>query len=228
MAVSVLIPWAGDCPHRRAARAWVVNRYRSTHPEWNVILGECRGPWVKAHAVADALSRTDADTLVVADADAWSDGTPAAVEAVMDGHPWAMPHTLVHRLTPGATAVMLAGREPDAAYRVEERPYRGVMGGGIVVLPRETYLHCPLDPRFTGWGQEDISHGVALTTLAGDRWRGTADLVHLWHPPQKRMSRKIGSVSSEALHHRYELALNDPAAMSLLVEEARQCLLPVS
>lgn len=152
VAVSVLIPWAGDCPHRRAARSWVVNRYRSTQPEWNVVLGECRGPWVKAHAVADALSRTDADVLVVADADAWSDGTPAAVEAVMAGHPWAMPHARVVRLTQTATREVLAGREPDPAYKVEERPYRGVMGGGITVVPREVISHIPLDARFVGWG----------------------------------------------------------------------------
>lgn len=69
---------------------------------------------------------------------------------------------------------------------------------------------------------------MALTTLAGTRWRGKADLIHLWHPPQPRLSRKIGNTNGERLHHRYELALNDPAAMSLLIEEARQCPSPVS
>ena len=34
---------------------------------------------------------------------------------------------------------MLAGHEPDPGYDVEERPYRGIMGGGLTVLPRETY-----------------------------------------------------------------------------------------
>jgi hypothetical protein len=222
--VEVILPWRPGCEHRELALAWVAPRY-----PWPVTVATAPpGEWCKAAAVAPAAEASTADVLVIADADVWCDGTADAVEAVIDGHPWAMPHTLVHRLTPGATAVMLAGREPDPAYRVEERPYRGVMGGGIVVLPRETYLHCPLDPRFTGWGQEDASWATALTTLAGDRWRGTSDLIHLWHPPQPRLTRKIGSADGETLHRRYELALNDPARMSLLVEEARQCQSPVS
>lgn len=222
--VEVIVPWRPGCEHREVALAWVAPRY-----PWPVTVATAPdGPWCKAAAVTTAAAASSAEILVIADADVWCDGTELAVQAVIDGHPWAIPHTRVHRLTPGATAVMLAGREPDPAYRVEERPYRGVMGGGIVVLPRETYLHCPLDPRFTGWGQEDISFGLALQTLAGTRWRGTADLIHLWHPPQPRMSRKIGSVYGRRLHHRYELALNDPAAMSRLVEEARQCPSPVS
>lgn len=224
MNVEVILPYRGGCEHRSAALAWALGRY-----PWPVTIASCPpGPWCKAAAVTPAAEASSAEVLVVADADAWCDGTELAVQAVIDGHPWAIPHTRVHRLTLAATTGMLAGREPDPAYRVEERPYRGVMGGGIVVLPRETYLCCPLDPRFTGWGQEDLSWGLALTTLAGTRWRGKADLIHLWHPPQPRMSRKTGSPEGAALHRRYKLAHNDPAAMSRLIEEARQCPSPVS
>ena len=72
-------------------------------------------------------------------------------------------------------------------------------------------------------GQEDLAWGLALCNLAGTRWRGTHDLLHLWHPPQPRLSRKIGNAEGEALYRRYQLAHNDPVAMSLLVEEAREC-----
>jgi hypothetical protein len=42
------------------------------------------------------------------------------------------------------------------------------------------------------------------------------------------MSRKTGSPQGAALHRRYKFAHNDPAAMSRLIEEARQCPSPVS
>lgn len=218
----VIIPWKPGCEHRELALAHVARLY-----PWPVTIASSPdGPWRKAAAVTPAVERSTADIIVVADADVWCTGTAEAVQAVIDGHPWAVPHTRIRRLTPTATSILLAGREPQPDDLVE-RPYRGVMGGGITVLPRETYLHCPLDARFTGWGQEDSAWGIALCTLAGTRWRGTSDLTHLWHPPQPRASRKIGNENGERLHHRYELALNDPAAMTLLIEEAR-CLSPVS
>ncbi len=99
-----------------------------------------------------ALEQTDADILVVADADVWCEETPDAVEAVVDGAPWALPHTRVRRLTRASTRWLLSGHEPDPGYDVEERPYRGLMGGGITVLSREVIRSIPLDPRFVGWG----------------------------------------------------------------------------
>lgn len=223
MSVEVLIPWRGRCPHRRRALDWVTARYR-----WPVTLAVApAGPWCKAAALEAAVAESTADILVIADADVWCDGTPVAVDAVRGGAPWAVPHTRVRRLTRPSTRWMLAGHEPDPGYDVEERPYRGIMGGGLTVLPREIYQQVPLDRRFTGWGQEDISWGIALGTLAGSRWRGTSDLVHLWHPPQERLSRRVGSEEGLALHRRYQLAQDDPAAMTALIEEAR-CLSPLS
>jgi hypothetical protein len=84
------------------------------------------------------VERSSADVIVLADADVWTDGIPAAVKAVEDGAAWAVPHQLVRRL--------------DENGGEAERPYVGIEGGGVVVAPREVILSCPLDVRFVGWG----------------------------------------------------------------------------
>lgn len=213
--VTVVVPWRSD-PHRAAAWRWVRTRYEQTG--WPVVEGACPdGPWIKALAVADALQRVETDRVVIADADVWCDGVPAAVDA-LDTHGWAVPHRTVLRLSQAATVDVLTGGEfrPDD---LDEPPYRGYTGGGLVVLPTELARAVPLDPRFRGWGQEDVSWGHALTVVAGRPWRGTAHLWHLWHPPQPRDSRRVGNPDGHALWHRY-LAARTPGAVLDLIGEA--------
>lgn len=220
MTVDVLIPWRAGCPQREAALAWVVSTYRAGHPDWTIRLGVCpTGPWRKAAAVTDALSRSTAPVVVVADADVWCDSTAAAVEAVQAGAPWATPHRLVRRLDQNATGRVLAGeRINDTTWPLAQRPYEGIVGGGIVVMSADLARSVPLDPRFEGWGQEDRSWGVALTRLAGPAARLDGDLWHLWHPPAERVNRVKGSESSWRLADRYRRARTQQAMRALIDE----------
>ena len=218
-SVAVLIPWRdAGCEHRSRALAYVLGRL-AEHP-WPVVIGRHDdGPWCKALAVADALSQTSADTLIVHDADVWTEGLAPAVKAVQGGESvWAVPHKLVKRLGAEATTNLLVGREPRD---LEQAAYTGIAGGGITALRRDVYEDCPLDPRFEGWGQEDHSWGWALRTLHRREWRGTADLLHCWHPPQARMTRRVGRPEGRVLERRYVAARRDPGVMRRLVEEAR-------
>lgn len=215
--VSVVIPWRPGCPHREAALAWTLDRWRAAGYEQ--VLGEHDdGPWCKAAAVWSGLTRADGELLVIADADVWTDGVDAALDAVAAGAPWAVPHRLVHRLTPHATARVLAGVPPDRL-PTEQPPYKGFEGGGITVLTRDLYDQVPLDPRYAGWGQEDESWALGLRVLAGAPWRGTAPLYHLWHPPQPRLSRRWGTRDGMALHRRYRAAAQSPHRMRALLDE---------
>lgn len=221
--VGVLVPWRDGCPHRERALGWVLDRYASAHPGWDVVIGTApTGAWIKAAAVADALARTDATILVVADADVWTPGLDTAVSAVLDGRPWVVPHRRVWRLTPEATSVLIAGGDVTPSDLVE-RPYTGVRGGGITVLRRDVYEDVPMDPRFVGWGQEDESWGYALGTLYGPVFRPDAPppLMHLWHPPQERMSRSVGSNAGAHLKARYSRARSSRQRMTTIVREAR-------
>lgn len=235
--VSVVIPWRPGCPHRQAALEWVLRSYRDRHPDWQIVVGAAPpGPWCKATAVAAAVARADGDVLVVADADVWCRDAADAVAAVQRGRAaWAIPHRLVHRLTPDATATVLGGRWDldDAINRpglshLAERPYVGIPGGGLVVLPRSLWEDVPLDPRFRGWGGEDHAWGYALACLHGRPWRGRAPLWHLWHPPQPRLTRQIGSLESDGLRRRYAGARLDSAQMRALIEEGKRACRPAS
>lgn len=220
LGVSVLVPWR-ETPER--APLWGHLRARWERLGWQVVEGDCgEGPWRKGAAVADALSRAEHDLLVVADADVWTEGVAEAVNAVNVGARWAIPHNRVLRLTPKATLQVLElGKfSGPAAETYMERPYVGHPGGGMVVLTRALYDEAPIDPRFAGWGQEDDSWALALRVLAGRPWRGLEDLWHLYHSPQPRQSRVVGSRESRMLWKRYERA-RDAARMRALIAETK-------
>lgn len=217
MDVAVVVPFRGGCPHRERAWRWVREQYAG----WDLV--EARSPdgeWCKAAAINPVVAATDAEIVVMADADVWTDGLQAAVDAVDAGAPWAMPHGNVHRLSEEATQAVLNGAD-WRGQPLTQRPYRGVAGGGVLVARRQTLLRAPIDCRFIGWGQEDECHAMALKTLVGPAWRGEADLLHLYHPAQERMTRRRGSQGSWRLRKRYASARDNPAAMAALIEESR-------
>lgn len=220
MTVSVIVPRAGDCPHREAAWQWLRPRYA----DYEIVEGHTSTrPWCKADAVRDALGRATGDTLVITDADVWSAATHDAIQAVVDGaQRWSVPFIRVYRLNRDATSRVLGGEEPNARLKRAKPPYRGTIGGGVVVLRRDLYDECPLDSRFIGWGGEDVSWGYALRTLAGKPFTPAAHLWHLWHPPQKISDGKFERPESTELTARYRRAFNDVDAMRALVGEVHQ------
>jgi len=215
----VIVPWYGDCPHRLKALEYVKGRYANLG--WPVTVAHGSARWVKAEATMPAVRASTADVLVIADADVWTDGLPEAVRAVELGAGWAKPHKLVHRLTAESTDRYIAG-EPWEGLDLDRKSYVGIAGGGYVVAKRETLLDIPLDPRFVGWGQEDESWAVALHLLAGMAYLGRADLIHLWHPPQPRLTDRRGSEESWLLMRRYVNARRNPEAMRDLVAEIKE------
>lgn len=223
LSVAVVVPWRGGCPHREAAWTWLRARWERTHLGWEVVEGTCPdGPWVKALAIADGLARTSADLIVLADSDVWCDDVKAAVDVVATRGGWAVPHFRVYRLTEQATREVLAGGPFGG--RLARPWYVGFCGGGITVIERGLLDRVPVDPRFEGWGQEDQAAGYAWRTLGGEPWRpkGNADLWHLWHPPQPKMSRLYGSAQSRRLWRRYQQALRKPDAMAALISESHE------
>lgn len=221
MTVSVLVPFLGGCEWRQRA----LDHVSRVHAEvGEVVVGRCRSPWRKAAAVHDAVERSSGEVLVVADADCVVD-VARSVVAVQQGAAWSMPHHTVNRLDQQATLDVYAGTDPAATTGRTELPYKGSYGGGVVVLTRDTWERCPLDARFVGWGQEDLSWALALNTLAGRCERFAAELFHLWHPPAVRASRGHGNEAGLALHERYRAARRAPDAMAELTGEAREVLM---
>ena len=152
MRVAVVVPFRPGCPHRERAWAYVRSLYAEHHPDWQVI--EARAPegeWCKGATLAPAIAACDAEIVTQCDADVWCDGLAAAIGAVEAGAAWALPHTLVHRLSEEGSAAVLADA-PWQEQPLTQPPYKGIEGGGIVVASREVIHSIPLDVRFTGWG----------------------------------------------------------------------------
>ena len=222
--VAVVVPFRGGCSHREAAWEWVQARYAEHLRDWEVVEAPAPdGPWSKGAAVNPVVASVAADVIVVADADVWCEGLERAVYAVACGiTAWSVPHGLVHRMSESGTDAVLTGADWRSQL-LDQDPYHGIEGGGIVVAPAEVLRSVPLDTRFQGWGQEDESQALALRTLWGAPWRGVSDLLHLWHPPQHRYTRRRGSPESWTLRGRYRTACDNPAAMKALIEEGRRC-----
>lgn len=223
-AVSVIVPWRPSNQQSRIQSwAWLRPRWEATG--WQIIEGTCPGdgPWRKAIAVADGIRRADADILVIADADVWTDGVAEAVDLIAAGRaPWATPQHLVRRLSREATAEVLAtGHWPavrtDKTYA--ERPYPVHPGGGMTVVTRDGYREAPMDPMFEGWGQEDDAWAIALRLLLGPEHRGTADLWHLWHEIPARKSRTVGSQENADRYGRYVKAAKSRSLIEQLIAE---------
>lgn len=219
MSVSVLVPYTSGDMWRERAWAFVKAKYESEHPDWELIEGSCEGEWSKGAAVADAFDRASGDVVIVADADSYTDADTMrnAVAQTGDQHQWIVPHLKVFRLSIAGTRRVYRGDPVHYGHTIRE-VYAGLPGGGITVLTRSAYAYVGgIDPRFKGWGGEDISFGWALETLCGPGGRLNGDLWHLWHPHAAPSLH--GSPEAEALAGRYRDARLQPVAMRALIKE---------
>jgi hypothetical protein len=224
-------PFTAGARFRRDAAAWTRELWRADGlPVVQAEPDPGATQWCKARAVGNGVRRMDGATevFVIADADVFllRSGTPAlinAIDYVGRSGGWACPTSHVTRLNWMASEKInmtwsMPSRDELRGAAVEER-HRQHTGGGLVVISAEAYAACPLDPRFAGWGHEDDSWSYALHTLIGPPLRGSAELYHLWHPPQARQSRSRGSDESWALFQRYHDARGDREKMSALMRE---------
>lgn len=224
MSVSLVVPYSPATEERAAHWRWLLALYHRRLPDWEVsVSAGPTGVWNKGAAANMAAERAGGDVLVVIDADCWvaCSVLEQAAELVAGGEaPWVVPHDLVYRLKQTATQALLAGQlagPPHALerHRTARKPYHCPAGGGCVVVPRAAFLEAGgIDPRFEGWGGEDISLGWALDTLVGTHQRLGAALWHLWHPPQDRRYRP----RNERLAGRYREANGDQPMMRRLVD----------
>lgn len=222
MTVSVVVPLR---PDQERLRNWeaVCRQYPD---DWEVIVAydHDHGPWRKGPPLAEGVRLAAGDVLVLADADLFL-GTLAfrlAVELLEAGAPWVAPIGQVYRLSAEMTH-RLHRALPTGPHRVGGRHHPGVVGGGIVICSRTAFETVGgIDPRFTGWGGEDISFGRALDTLIGPHAAMNAVCWHLWHEPMRRHPGRRASPENETLAGRYLDATGDPTMMKALIAEHRE------
>ncbi len=223
MKTAIIIPFGGEADQERAdALDFVVDRLEKRYPRFELIVGEDpeEESWSKGRAIAAGIEETDAEILVLHDADSFlaGDQLKEAVQLIRDGRAeWVVPHKMVYRLRERETERMLAQPHRTPRKMVTRTPYVGPAGGGITILKAEHYELAPIDPRFEGWGGEDLSFGWALDTLVGPYERLIGQLFHLWHEHPAPDLR--GSEESEALVDRYRGARGYPRRMRQLIDE---------
>lgn len=222
MSAVIVVPWRFDA-ERAEIWEFVSAHLRTTYPDFDVVLSECGdGPFNRAECIVRAALTSDAEVLIVYDADVILNGDlRAAVARVRRSRGWVVPHWHLRRLTPEATAGALSGQPLSATMSTSQKPYKGNPTGTLVVIDRALVLAVPPDVRFRGWGQEDEAWGAALTKLAGACHRGPHDLYHLWHTPAERMDRRFGNIDSKALIKRYEQTIRFPKRLRELVDESK-------
>jgi hypothetical protein len=191
--VEVVIPYGrDDAAGRVAVRHFIVERYKASFPDWTITVTQCPSSrWSKGEAANPALLNSDADILVLADSDSYMHprALEVAVEQAAGGAAWAVPFTLVKRITKGDTERILDGEQVPRP-RIE-RQARATPGGGIVVATRQAWHTVNgVDPRFHGWGGEDFALGIALRALVGVPYTPPPlTLFHLWHPGKRRAGK---------------------------------------
>lgn len=163
-------------------------------------------PFSKTTAVNDAFRRARGDIIVILDTDCYIDTAVIThcadrIRAARKRHVklWFVPYRAIFRLTPEATGRVLASppwrplefSDPPPACDVENGPGTGPSndpryGAMIMILPREAF-ECVggMDPRFRGWGGDDVSFLHALDALwswPNGHKTTPNDVLHLWHP----------------------------------------------
>lgn len=225
--VSLLVPFRaeeGD-DTRTVAWEWIRERWALTFPGAELVVGTDEGtPFSKSTAVNDAFSRSTRDVLVLADADAWMDPEillRAGGLALQTGR-LVIPWRKVVRLKKQDSDPMLAGpadAEFNLTREVRQRAFASPStrtAATVIVISRESFMAVEgMDPRFRGWGWEDVCFGVACAKLVGNaRHMLQGDAVCLYHPRPVANGQRVwegeaaGSAANRELNSFYRNARN--------------------
>jgi predicted glycosyltransferase involved in capsule biosynthesis len=246
--ISLLVPFQSDSntPQRQRIWRWVRDYWQSELPDAEIVVGQSHGEvFSKTEAVNDAANRARGRIFVILDSDCYIPGSVIrrCVDQINDaerrGHSlWFIPFRHLYRLTESVTEIVL-GHDPRDPPRFPTPPdledvestlgsaHGHRFGALIQIMSRRAFFIVGgMDPRFRGWGGEDIAFVRALDTLYGNHKTTDNDVLHLWHPKigvnyEDRMWQgQVDPKANERLSVRYKLATGDREMMQRLVNEA--------
>jgi hypothetical protein len=171
----------------------------------------------------DAVSRATRPLVMLADADTFvslGQVTEAAARIRHDDAQWVLCYDRYIQLLPETTVDVIARLSPDAEL---SRPHRvgwstDCGSAGQMILKRDLYADLGgHDPRFVGWGREDVAWTMALETMCHGAVRVPGAAYHLHHP--RNPKRKQGLYDNAWLFEQYQAAHYDPAAMRAMITD---------
>ncbi len=176
---TVVIPFQSDDSLRLTAYEHVRNYYRYEFPDWPVSVGRSPEPFSRAQAINQGVGQTDAEIVVVNDADtlvgpeqirravAWAQGAPGLVYA----------YTRYRRLGPDA----VIDTYKDVPYGEAKWQMESAPSQSVVAIRRSDFWEIGgMDEQFVGWGYEDCEFADRAARYVPIR-RVPGDLYHIWH-----------------------------------------------
>lgn len=228
MSVAVVIPWRNTDEWRHAVMEHVVEHYQRELPIDELHLVDAGGSTFNRAASKNlGVARTSSELLVIADADTLVPG--ANLRAALDfarTSSMVVPFDSLIGLDKRATQHVLSlDVEPFVDWRSHapmnvELDWQQRSDGGVNVCTRAAFEQAGgFDERFVGWGFEDTTFSLSLSTLVGPVMWLSAAAVHLWHPTDRTRRDSALQSTQLALCKRYELAAGDPVAVRALIDE---------
>lgn len=209
--IALLVPFTpGLSEERDRLWTWLRAYWEHRLPLAQIIMGrdpshrlaQTGAPFSKTAAVNAAAAQARGDVLVILDADAYVSETlivDCAREIrharTQDRRLWFVPYRRFYRVSQDATERIL-GSDPRKPWRLDDPPlktYLDTLHGTspryghhfaamIMILPREAFEEVGgMDPRFTGWGGEDVSFMRAVDTIYGCHKTCDRSVFHLYH-----------------------------------------------
>ncbi len=249
---SLLVPYRDDHEHRAHVWRWLKEYWSDHLDSIEIIEGHDRFyPFSKATAINDAASRARGRVFVILDADAYLDTRfiqryiDNVDRAVRTGHRrWYVPYNKLYRLSRPATMALLK-TDPNWDFLVPHPPPISILDSSplsphdhnsvnyghqyaalINILPREAFFAVGgMDPRFRGWGSEDVSFMNAVDTIYCQHELGHNDAIHLWHArpgiswETRRWIGQPDTVANSRLAQRYTMAKSEAGFMQALTAE---------
>ena len=250
--ISLLVPFRDDNEEgRRDNWAWLRQHWEHALPDAEIILGDAPGdPFSKTCAINAAFRQSTGDVIVLLDADCYIDASvirdcAAAIRKGRQRTPreavWFIPYRHLFRLTRISTLYLIAsdpaepfwfGTPPDDD---QVGPTNGSgfghwFGALIQIMPREAFgtVH-GMDPRFRGWGGEDVAFVLSLDTMFGVHRLTGNQVLTLWHSVQSKPGTnpnllRIWEGQTDPRKNwktagQYRKALRNPTAMRKLIDE---------
>jgi N-terminal domain of galactosyltransferase/Glycosyl transferase family 2 len=235
--------WAREYWRHHLAGAQIVMGHDPQHK-----LAQAGHPFSKTSAVNAAAHHARGDILVILDADAYVhpsivlDAAREIRHARATGRKlWYVPYRHFYRLSPDATERVLTSDPRDPWHPSTPPPPEDVdptvhasssyghhFMAMIAIMPREAFEATGgMDPRFAGWGGEDVSYMRCVDTIYSPHKTLDRSVFHLFHGTfgvginrewEGQDKRKPFAV----LGSRYAQAYGDRARMLRLTNEWRQ------
>lgn len=229
MKLAILVPYRDDSSVRLPAMQWITARWQHFWPDAQVIIAPDDGvdPFNKSMALNSAALLSDADVLVLLDADTWCDvpTMERAIESAWRTRRLILPGRVAHRLrqpiSEGIMALPVSSPFPVVPPAQIEQSVRPV--GFLHVIRRDSFEQVNgYDERFRGWGGEDTAFLNATDVLLGHRLRLNGSLWSLWHPRPRDNGRRVWAGQTDRnmnLLRKYAGARGNPDRMRVLVDE---------